>query len=208
MRDGSAERQESHPITGLFNDAMTTAEGDAPVRAQIEAERQKRANTLLLGAITAGDAAMFEQAAREKADVNFDGGKPLQIAAQEKSPLFMRLLVTRGADVAHAVSHLEKEQAGIWRKQKERDDYYSTVYWAYKSKDDERRYKQISAAVKTLNEYEKTYIEKVAPMEAVRLQQQVLDELRGLRQEITEALHGRPVNKPKLAAPSAPQRKR
>ncbi len=207
MPEDSAKGQESYPVTGLFNEAMTLSDNGSD-RAAAEAARQKRANTLLLGAITSGDAVMFEQAAREKADVNFDGGKPLQIAAQEKSPLFMRLLVTRGADISHAVSNLEKEQAGISRKQKTRNDYYDTVYYVYKSKDEERRWKQISAAVKTLGEFEKTYLAKIAPLETVRLQQQVLDELRDLKQEITEALHGKPVGKPKLSAPSTPQKKR
>jgi len=201
--------QERPPLRELFTDAMTTSSGDAEARLRAEAEMRRRANALLLGAITAGDAAMFEHAVKEKADVNFDRGKPLETAALNNSPLMLRLLVTNGADIRHAVKRMEEEQAAIPRKQRYRDSYYQTgAYYAYRSKEEERRWKQLNAAVKTLNEYEKVYLEKIAPLEAVRLQKQVLDELRALKEDIGVALHGKPVDKPRLGAPRYPDRKR
>lgn len=180
--------------------SMMTPEGDEAARA--EDGRRRRANALLLGAIASSDASVFDQAARAGADVNFDNGQPLRLAAQNNNQLMLRLLVTRGADIAHAKAALKDEQSGIQRKQKYRDPYYETgVYYTYKNKDEERRWKQANASLKVLEEYEKVYLEKIAPLEAVRLQQQTLDEMRALREEITTALHGRKLPKPRLSAP-------
>lgn len=196
MPDGAATQPEQLPPPSL-----TENPGDAVNAA---AEAQRRANTLLLGAIAAGDAQLFEQAAREKADVNFDGGRPLQLAAEKKDFLFLRLLLTRGADVSHAVASLQAEQAGIKRK-RHFDDYDYTTRYTFKNKAEEQRWKQIAAAVKTLGDYEKTYRDTIAPLEAVRLQQQMLDELRAVKDDITLALHGRPLQKAKLPAPRTAQ---
>lgn len=190
----------------MFTDAMTQSQGDAE---SIRAEAQARANALLMGAITTSDTAMFERAVREKADVNFNGGLPLRTAAQNDNKLFLRLLVTQGADITHAVTELGKEQATISRK-KNYDSYYERTTYTYKNKEDERRYKQLANTSKILSDYEKTYLTNIAPVEAARLQKQVLDELRALREEITTAIHGKAIDKPKLAAPAVydPMKKR
>lgn len=204
MSKGAESPQEAQPGIDAAQEhllqSMMTPEGDEA--AQAESGRKRRANALLLGAIESSDANVFDQAARAGADVNFDNGQPLRLAAQNNNQLMLRLLVTRGADIAHAKAALRVEQAGISRKQKYRDPYYQTgAYYTYKNKDEERRWKQANASLKVLEEYEKVYLEKIAPLESVRLQQQILDEMRGLRDEITTALHGKPLPKPKLTSP-------
>lgn len=209
MPDQAGQRQEQPSLTELFTQAMTTSDGDAAARLRADAETRRRANALLLGAIASSDTQVFEHAVRSRADVNFDGGKPLEAAAQQNSLLMLRLLVTNGADIRHAVQRLEAEQGAIPRKQKYRDSYYQTgSYYTYRSKEEERRWKQLNSSIKVLNDYEKTYLEKIAPLEAVRLQQETLNEMRALKEDIGHALHGKPALKPKLAAPRQPDRKR
>ena len=195
------------PDSGSFIDTMTPSPSDRELKARLQAGERQRQSTLLLGAISNNDADMFAAALKNNADVNYDGGKPLQRAMENKNFLFLRQLVTHGADIAHAVAALEDEQSGITRKARY-DDYYNRTTYTYKNKDEEKRYKQISSTVKALKEYEQTYLEKIAPVEAVQLQQKTLDELRELKSEIMEALHGKAVDKPRLALPKAAARGR
>ncbi|MDF3025603.1 MAG: hypothetical protein K0R10_2964 [Alphaproteobacteria bacterium] len=185
-------------LSTIFSDVMSI--GEAEAQARVDAAQLRQANTLLLGAIAANDDTMFDKAIRDGANVNADNGKPLEHAATVNNTLFLRKLLTRGADVSYAVAALEAEQKAIPRKERY-DDYYERRTYTYKSKEAERRYKQINAIVKNLNEYEKFYLEKVAPIEAVRLQQQVLDNVAQLNRNVDEALHGKAVYKPKLKAP-------
>ncbi len=185
-------------LSSIFSDVVSAAEAEAQQR--LDAAKLREANTLLLGAIAANDDTMFDKAVKDGANVNADNGKPLEHAATAKNNLFLRKLLTRGADVSYAVAALEAEQGAIPRKERY-DDYYERRTYTYKSKEAERRYKQINTIVKTLNEYEKFYLEKVAPIEAVRLQQQVLDNVTQLNRNVDEALHGKAVYKPKLKAP-------
>ncbi|MES2907109.1 MAG: hypothetical protein V4691_08850 [Pseudomonadota bacterium] len=187
-------------LATVFSDALTI--GEAGIQARADAAKTREANTLLLGAIAANDDAMFDKAIKDGANVNADNGKPLEHAAVAKNNLFLRKLLTRGADVSYAVNALETEQGAIPRKERY-DDYYERRTYTYKSKEAERRYKQINAIVKTLNEYEKFYLENVAPIETVRLQQQILDNVQQLNNNVNDALHGKPVIKPKLKAPRA-----
>ncbi len=185
-------------LASIFHDVVSAAEAEA--QKQVDAAKLHEANTLLLGAIAANDDTMFDKAIKNGANVNADNGKPLEHAATAKNNLFLRKLLTRGADVSYAIDALEAEQKAIPRKERY-DDYYERHSYTYKSKDAERRYKAISAIVKALKEYEKIYLEKVAPIEAVRLQQQVLDNVEQLKRSVDEALHGKTVYKPKLKAP-------
>lgn len=185
-------------LSTVFSDALSI--GEAELQARADAAKTREANTLLLGAIAANDDAMFDKAIRCGANVNADNGKPLEHAAIAKNNLFLRKLLTRGADVSYAVAALEAEQGAIPRKERY-DDYYERRTYTYKSKEAERRYKQINAIVKTLHEYEKFYLENVAPIEAVRLQQQILDHVQQLNGNVDAALNGKPVYKPKLKAP-------
>lgn len=185
-------------LSTVFIDVMSI--GEAEMQARADAAKLREANTLLLGAIAANDDTMFDKAIRDGANVNADNGKPLEHAAAAKNNLFLRKLLTRGADVAYAIAALETERNAIPRKE-HYDDYYERRSYTYKSKEAERRYKQINTIVKTLNEYEKFYLEKVAPIEAVRLQQQILDNVQQLNSNVNDALHGKPVLKPKLKAP-------
>lgn len=187
-------------LSTVFSDALTI--GEAEQQARADAAKIREANTLLLGAIAANDDAMFDKAIKDGANVNADNGKPLEHAATVKNNLFLRKLLTRGADVSYAVAALEAEQGAIPRKERY-DDYYERRTYTYKSKEAERRYKQINAIVKTLNEYEKFYLENVAPIEAVRLQQLILDNVQQLNNNVNDALHGKPVIKPKLKTPGA-----
>lgn len=185
-------------LSTVFSDALSI--GEAEIQARAEAAKIREANTLLLGAIAANDDGMFDKAIKDGANVNADNGKPLEHAATVKNNLFLRKLLTRGADVSYAVAALETEQGAIPRKERY-DDYYERRTYTYKSKEAERRYKQINAIVKTLHEYEKFYLENVAPIEAVRLQQQILDHVQQLNGNVDTALNGKPVVKPKLKAP-------
>lgn len=185
-------------LSTVFSDALSI--GEAEMQARAEAAKIREANTLLLGAIAANDDAMFDKAIKGGANVNADNGKPLEHAAIAKNNLFLRKLLTRGADVSYAVAALETEQGAIPRKERY-DDYYERRTYTYKSKEAERRYKQINAIVKTLKEYEKFYLENVAPIETVRLQQQILDHVQQLNGNVDAALNGKPVIKPKLKAP-------
>ena len=193
MTDGKAPT-----LSTVFSDVVSAAEAEAQKR--MDAARLREANTLLLGAIAANDDTMFDKAISDGANVNADNGKPLEHAAIAKNNLFLRKLLTRGADIAYATAALEAEQGAIPRKERY-DDYYERRTYTYKSKEAERRYKQINAIVKTLNEYEKFYLENVAPIETVRLQQQILDHVQQLNGNVDTALNGKPVVKPKLKAP-------
>ncbi|HYD17452.1 MAG TPA: hypothetical protein VEF76_03110 [Patescibacteria group bacterium] len=185
-------------LSALFNDLASPVEREA--RETLDIAAQKTADTLLLGAIAANDPRMFEQAIGEGADVNANGGRPLAQAAQEKNFLFMRKLLTRGADIETAIATLETEQGGITRK-KNYDDYWDRTTYTYKSKADERRYKQITVTMKTIRDYEKLYLEKIAPLEAVRLQQEIADDIAVVRRLTERAVTGGNVLKPKLKAP-------
>lgn len=172
------------------------------------ASAQKIANLMLLGAIKVNDSGMFERALRRKADVNCDNGLPLQLAAQSENELFMRRLVTAGAVIPYAVAALKTEQAGIKRKEKrtyDRYGYRDRVTYKYESKEEELRWKEITATVKTLTAYEKSYVTDVAPVESIRLQYDMLREMQELKDEVLTAIHGRPLAKKKLPPPKGPK---
>lgn len=169
-----------------------------------EAASQRIASLMLLGAIEVEDTGMFERALRKRADVNFGGGKPLELAAQKESSLFLRRLVTAGADISHAVARLNAEQSAIPRKVKKHYDSYSYGYrttYKYQSKEDEARWKALGATVKKLKDYEKEYLKEALPVETLRLQHETLRELQELKDEILGAIHGRPLVKNKLPPP-------
>lgn len=155
----------------------------------------------LLYAIGQNDLSGFYQALRDRPEVNHDGGKPLQAAAQTGNLLFLKELVLRGADIPHAQRGLEQERDAIPRKRIE--DRWGDYSYTYKNKADKKRYSDIGQQIKALKDYQKIFIETVAPVEAARLQFQILEELRDLKREITEAIHGTPLPKRKLAAPAA-----
>lgn len=196
MADGATQSAAEEPES-------MTADAGAEDRAEIPAQR--RANLLLAGAIKVNDTGMFERALRARADVNCENGLPLQLAAQAENALFLRRLVTAGADIPYAVAALKKEQAAIPRKERKHYDsysYYTRTTYTYKSKEEKQRWEQISAAIKTLGAYAKTYVTEALPLESVRVQHQTLIELQELKSEILTALHGKALSKKKLPPPA------
>jgi hypothetical protein len=156
----------------------------------------------LLTAVAQDDHAGFHAALKEGANPNTGAGAPLQLAAVQDNPLMMRWLVTAGADIAYAVKSLKEQRNGI-KRSKSYDGYWDNYTYTYKNKEDEQRYKALTAAIGTLEKFAKTYKEDIAQLEAVRLQSETLMALHALKAEVTEAVHGRPLDKKPLPAPAA-----
>ncbi|MBI1215097.1 MAG: hypothetical protein GC185_04670 [Alphaproteobacteria bacterium] len=163
---------------------------------------------MLMRAVAADDHEMFDDALRAQPDVNAGHGAPLQLAAHCKNRLLMRYLVTAGADIAYAVEGLKEQRGAISRTRRYTDDYWRDSYtYKYKSKADEKLYKDLTAAISTLDKFANTYKSDLAQLESIRLQNETLAELRALKAEVTEAIHGRPIDKKTLPAPAALSRK-
>jgi len=179
----------------MFNVA---AVDDSDVLAGLE--RHKRLNEIFLSAIASGDKYSFDRALEAGADVNYAGGKPLAGAAAQRNFIFMKELVVRGASFEGAIATLETEQSGIHRRERTNNWGERTGY-SYKNKEEERRWKALNAQLRTLKDYQKTFVSEVLPLEALRLQHETLQEVRALRKDVAEALHGKPIVKPKLKIP-------
>lgn len=185
-------------LAALFNVAAAEV-NDADALEALE--RHRRLNDLFLSAIDSGDKYVFDRALEAGADVNYARGQPLQRAAGTRNFLFMKELIIRGADAADAIGSMETEQSGIQRRQKKDQWGDYTGRYTYKSRQDEDRWKQLGASIKTLKDYQKTFIADVMPLESLRLQHETLQELRALKRDVAEAIHGKPMNKPRLKAP-------
>ncbi|MDE1151827.1 MAG: hypothetical protein PW788_04740 [Micavibrio sp.] len=182
--------------------AFSTAAPDHDVLQELE--RHKRLNDLFLAAISNNDIVIFKKALDAGADVNYANGQPLQRAAQQRNFLFMKDLMVWGADVAYAAEALRREQSAIPRTRRTNDWGEPTGY-SYKNKTDKARYGDIAATLKTLEDYQKRFISDIMPMESLRLQHESLKELRALKREMTEALHGTTLDKKRLPAPKPPR---
>jgi len=169
-----------------------------------ELERHKRLNDLFLSAIDNDDTVIFQKAIDGGADVNYANGQPLQRAAMARNFLFLKELMVRGADVNYATEAMKREQNNIPRRRKTNDWGEPTGY-TYRNKDEKARYTDLTAAIKTLDDYQKKFINDVMPMESLRLQHETLKEIRALRNEITTALHGKALDKKRLPAPKPPR---
>lgn len=205
---GSAAQKGEEPKAALEAPAVTEIPKETSVEEREQASAQRIADLMLLGAIEVDDTAMFERALRQRADVNTGGGRPLELAAQKESRLFLRRLVTAGADISHTVSRLNAEQSAIPRKARKQYDSYGYHYrttYKYESKEDEARWKEIGNIVKKLKDYEKEYLKEALPLETLRLQHETLRELQELKGEILTAIHGRPLAKKKLSPPKGPK---
>ena len=163
-------------------------------------ERLSKLNEFLITAIRTNDSRLFKRALEADADINHAGGKPLQEAAAARNFLFMKELVVSGADIPHAVEGLKAEQANIQRKRKT-DSWGDHVGYTFKNKVEKARWGEINTLVKTLEDYQKKFIAEIMPMEQMRLQHETLREIRAIKREIYEAIHGVPVNKPRIKAP-------
>lgn len=156
---------------------------------------------LLLRAIAQDDHAAFQSALAATQDVNMHGGVALHVAAAYQNPLMMRLLVAAGADIAYAVKSLGEQQQAIART-KYYDDYHEAYMYKYRSKEEEKHYKELGTVSSTLENFAKKYREELAAMENIRLQNAILGELRALRQEIHAAFNDSPLHKKQLSAPA------
>jgi hypothetical protein len=154
----------------------------------------------LLHAILTQDLSRFRAALAEKAEVNFDGGKPLAAAAVVDNQLMMKELIIRGADIAHAQNELKKQREAIPRKKSY--DHWGDVSYSYK-KGDRKRYTDLGTYIKRLGDYQKTFIKDVAPVESVQLQFRTLQEIQEMKAEMLTAIHGKPLAKQHLPAPAA-----
>jgi len=183
-------------LAALFN--VATVDDSDALQAL---ERHKRLNDIFIAAIKTGDKYTFDRALDAGADVNYAAGAPLQQAAAARNYIFLRELMTRGASAEGAIAQLENAQSGIYRKPRLDEWGDRTGRFSYKNKEDEHRWSEISAQVKVLKDYQKVFISDVMPLETLRLQHETLQELRALRREVTEAIHGKPMQKPKLKGP-------
>jgi len=159
------------------------------------------AENRLLRAIGQNDLTGFYNALAEKPELNAEDGKPLRFAAMTNNQLFMKELMLRGADIAHAVNELKRERSGITRKPNY--DRWGDTTYTYKNKAEKKRYSEIGTETKRLEDYQKLFISTVAPVESVQIQFRTLQELQELKAEILTALHGHPLDKKALPAPAA-----
>jgi|GEM_PF-1972234 len=158
------------------------------------------AESRLVQAIQAQDLAAFRAALAEKAEINADGGRPLIVAAEVNNQLMMKELILHGADIAHALNEARKERDAVPRKKQ--CDPWGDVSYSFK-KEDRKRYNALGTCIKRLGDYQKVFIKDVAPIEAVQLQFRTLQEIREMKAEMLNAIHGKPLPKQPLPAPAA-----
>lgn len=154
----------------------------------------------LLDAIANDNHAAFYQELKQIDDINMDQGALLFAAARAQNYLFMRELVTRGADIDYCISDIRNEMAKVPRK-RYYDDYDECYYTRYPTPQDEKRYKELSDASDMLRKYQQHYIASIAPAEIAKNQQRLLDEIQALKNEIAELRDGKPLEKSALPAP-------
>lgn len=157
------------------------------------------AENRLLCAIANNDLSGFYNALAEKPQVNHDNGKPLVYAAITDNQLYMKELILRGADISHAVHELKKERDAIPRTRK--TDYWGDVSYSYK-KGGRKKHADLGTYIKRLNDYQKTFIQDIAPVESVRIQFRTLQEIQEMKTEMLDAIHGKPLAKQPMPAPA------
>lgn len=152
----------------------------------------------LLRAIATDDhAAFFAALPAVRPDINSNKGQYLRAAADARNMLFMKELALAGADILYAASEAERERAAIkvhtyW------DDERDDVVTKFDSAADRARHGALGRTVSTLQQFQKTYTEHIAPAESLKMQQRILEEIEALKREITEMRDGRPLDKPAL----------
>jgi hypothetical protein len=188
--------------------------------AQPEPRPQTPASPLdaeLLAAIAAGDKARFAGALEAGANVNAEGGRPLQVAAENRNFAAMQELMIRGADIQLATASLKAEQKEFEsRRNVDREALERILRSPHRGASDPiaallkqleasippvadpARYKKNASTIALLDEYHAIFLREIAPLENLRLQREILKELRALKEELT----GTKLDKPKLKAPS------
>lgn len=144
----------------------------------------------------------FYAAIKQIDNLNQNGGIFLRTAAQARNKLFMKELVSRGADIPYALDVISKEMSQIPR-QRAYDEYDDDYIIRYKNKDDERRYKNLSEISTTLQQFQKHYTEHLAAIEVVKNQLRILEEIQALKQEIADLRDGTPLSKGALPPPAS-----
>lgn len=157
----------------------------------------------MLAAIAADDHRMFYAALPAVADdLNKNKGQYLRAAAEVRNMLFMKELTLAGADIPYATAETERERNAI-QKNTYWDDDIEDVVTKFKNPADEARYKTLSHTIATLNTFQQTYTQHIAPDEMLKTQQRILKELEELKRDVTELRDGKPLEKGLFAAPAA-----
>lgn len=155
----------------------------------------------LMAALRGDDHAAFYKEIKTVDDINMDDGALLQAATRAQNKLFMRELITRGADVAYCMAGIYKEIQKIPRS-RYYDEYHEEYVNRFQNREDEKHYKELNAAVDFLRQYQRYYNESVAPAEIAKNQHLLLEEIQSLKAEIAELRDGKPLEKTALPAPA------
>jgi len=157
----------------------------------------------MLAAIAADDHAAFYAVLPDvRGDINSGKGQFLRAAADAGNMLFMKELTLAGADIAYAAAEATRERSLI-RKTTYWDDETENIVTKFNSRNDEARHNRLAQTTTTLQQFQKTYTQQIAPAESLKLQQRILDEIEALKLEITEMRDGRPLDKPALRPQAA-----
>ncbi len=135
-------------------------------------------------------------------DLNQSDGLFLRTAAQMRNRLFMKELVSHGADIPYALDAVSREMAQIPR-QHDYDDYGDDYTIRYNNREDEKRYRDLKMISETLQQFQKHYTTHLAPIEIVKNQLRILDEIEQLKREIAELRDGKPLGKGALPPPAS-----
>lgn len=157
----------------------------------------------MLAAIAADDHRTFYAALDAvRGDINAHKGAYLRAAADARNMLFLKELTLAGADIPYATAETERERNAI-QKNTYWDDDIEDVVTRFANPADEARYKTLSQGISTLNSFQQTYTQHIAPDEMLKTQQRILKELEELKRDVTELRDGKPLEKGLFAAPAA-----
>lgn len=144
----------------------------------------------------------FYASIKQIKNLNQSGGLFLRTAALMRNQLFMKELVSHGADIAYTLEQVNSERAKIPRQRVYYDEYDEDYSIRYNSREDEQRYRDLSNISDTLQQFQKHYTEHLAPIEIVRNQLRILEEIEQMKREIAELRGGKPLSKGSLPAPA------
>lgn len=143
----------------------------------------------------------FYASIKQVKDLNQGGGLFLRTAALMRNKLFMKELVSHGADIPYTLDAINREMSQIPRR-RVYDDYDDDYSIHYNNRDDEKRYRDLSNITDTLQQFQKYYTEHLAPIEIVKNQLRILDEIEQLKRDIAELRDGKPLTKIALPPPA------
>lgn len=144
----------------------------------------------------------FYASIKQVKDLNQNGGLFLRMAALGRNNLFMKELVSHGADIPYTLEAVSREMAKIPRRHIH-DDYDDDYTIHYNNRDDEKRYRDLSAISETLQKFQEHYTKHLAPIEIVKNQLRILDEIAQLKAEIAELRADKPLDKGALPPPAS-----